>query len=88
MRASIFTVHYFQTTNNCLEDIGLGVTLWTGEFEGRNDTWLRWCDQDSNVLLTGDELAQQIEQRAHQAEQRVHLLAERLKALGVDPDTI
>jgi Uma2 family endonuclease len=72
---------YIETTNNCLEDIDLGVTLWTGEFEGRNDTWLRWCDQDGNVLLTGDE-------RAHQAEQRAQLLAERLKSLGVNPDTI
>ncbi|MBD2495988.1 Uma2 family endonuclease [Nostoc sp. FACHB-280] len=87
----IYTIkgrRYIETTNNWLEDIGLGVTLWTGEFEGRNDTWLRWCDQAGSILLTGDERAQQAEQRAQQAEQRAQLLAERLKALGVDPDSI
>ncbi|AFY42752.1 Uma2 family endonuclease [Nostoc sp. PCC 7107] len=80
----IYTIkgrRYLETTNNWLEDIGLGVTLWTGEFEGRNDSWLRWCDQAGTILLTGDE-------RAQQAEQRAQLLAERLKALGVDPDSI
>lgn len=72
---------YVETTDNWLEDIGLGVTLWTGEFEGRNDTWLRWCYQDGTILPTGDE-------RAQQAEKRAQLLAEKLKALGVDPDSI
>ncbi|MBD2299177.1 Uma2 family endonuclease [Nostoc sp. FACHB-87] len=87
----IYTIkgrRYLETTNNWLEDIGLGVTLWTGEFEGRNDSWLRWCDQAGNILLTGDERARQAEQRAQEAEQRAQLLAERLKALGVDPDSI
>ncbi|WP_413199153.1 Uma2 family endonuclease [Nostoc piscinale] len=87
----IYTIkgrRYLETTNNWLEDIGLGVTLWTGEFEGRNDSWLRWCDQAGNILLTGDEHARQAEQRAQEAEQRAQLLAERLKALGVDPDSI
>ncbi|MEA5620269.1 Uma2 family endonuclease [Cronbergia sp. UHCC 0137] len=65
---------YVETKNNWLDDIGLGVTLWTGEFEGRHDSWLRWCNKDGNVLPTGDE--------------RALLLAEKLKALGVDPDSI
>lgn len=79
---------YVETTNNWLEEIGLGLTLWEGEFEGRNDTWLRWCDQDDNVLMTGDERAKQEKQRAENAEKRAQLLAERLRALGVDPDSI
>jgi len=65
---------YVETTNNWLDEIGLGITLWTGEFEGRHSSWLRWCYEDGTVLATGDERAQ--------------LLAERLKALGVDPDSI
>lgn len=80
----IYTIkgrRYIETTDNWLEDIGLGITLWNGEFEGRNDTWLRWCYQDGTVLATGDE-------RAQNAEHRAQLLAERLRALGVDPDTI
>jgi Uma2 family endonuclease len=87
--------YYAQKPENWLEQVGLGVTLWEGEFEGRQDVWLRWCYQDGNVLLTGDELAEQerqraeqAEQRAEQAEQRAQLLAERLRAMGIDPDSL
>ncbi|MEH1937341.1 MAG: Uma2 family endonuclease [Nostoc sp.] len=79
---------YFETSEIWLEQVGLGVTLWEGKFEDRQDTWLRWCYQDGTVLLTGDERAEQERQRAEQAEQRTQLLADRLRALGVDPDTL
>lgn len=71
---------YFETTETWLEQVGLGLTLWEGEFEGRHDVWLRWCHQDRIILPTGDE-------RAQQAEQRAQLLAERLRSMGIDPDT-
>lgn len=93
---------YFETSENWLEQVGLGVTFWQGEFEGRQDNWLRWCYPDGNILLTGDELAQQERQRAEQereraeqerqraeqAEARAQLLAERLRAMGIDPDAL
>ncbi len=79
---------YFETSETWLEQVGLGVTLWEGEFEGRQDVWLRWCYQNGSVLATGDERAEQERQRAEQAEQRAQLLAERLRAMGVDPDTL
>ncbi len=79
---------YFETPENWLEQVGLGVTLWEGKFEGRQDTWLRWCYQNGTVLLTGDERAEQERQRAEQAEQRTQILAERLRAMGVDPETL
>jgi Uma2 family endonuclease len=86
---------YFEASETWLEQVGLGVTLWKGEFEGRQDNWLRWCYQDGNILLTGDEhaeqerqRAEQERQRAEQAEQRAQLLAERLRAMGIDPDTL
>lgn len=72
---------YFETTETWLEQVGLGLTLWQGEFEGRQDVWLRWCYQDGTLLATGDELAKVAEQRAAQ-------LAERLRSLGIDPDTL
>ncbi|MBG1240623.1 Uma2 family endonuclease [Nostoc sp. NZL] len=85
---------YFETSETWLEQVGLGITLWEGKFEGRQNHWLRWCYQDSNVLLTGDERAEQEQQRAEQerqraeqAEQRTQLLADRLRAMGVEPDT-
>ncbi|HYW22281.1 MAG TPA: Uma2 family endonuclease [Nodularia sp. (in: cyanobacteria)] len=79
---------YFETSETWLEQVGLGLTLWSGKFEGRQDTWLRWCYQDLTILPTGDERAEQEKQRAEQAEQRAQLLAERLRAMGIDPDTL
>jgi hypothetical protein len=51
-------------------DIGLGVTLWDGTYEGKTDTWLRWTDVDGNLLLTGKERAEHEHQRAEQERQR------------------
>ena len=44
-------------------------------------SWLRWWDESGNLLLTGDE-------RAVQAEQKAQRLAERLRALGYDPEDV
>jgi hypothetical protein len=41
--------------------------------------WLRWCDQEGNVIPTGAELAEAERARAER-------LAARLRALGIDPD--
>ena len=62
-----------------LEQVGLGLTLWEGEFEGVRTTWLRWCDREGNLLPTGSE-------RAAQAEAKAERLAARLRELGVDPE--
>jgi hypothetical protein len=53
-----------------LPDIGLGVTLWDGTYDGKTDTWLRWTDADGNLILTGKERAEQERQRAEQEPQR------------------
>src|SRR4029453_10185253 len=47
-------------------DIGLGVMLWDGTYEGKADTWLRSTDADGNLILTGKERAEQEPQRAEQ----------------------
>ncbi|WP_404790724.1 Uma2 family endonuclease [Altericista sp. CCNU0014] len=53
-----------------LEQVGLGVTLWEGSFEGKHDLWLRWCDRDGQAILTGSEKARRENQRAEQEYQR------------------
>lgn len=63
-------IRYSETTEMWLEQVGLGLTLWQGEFEGREDIWLRWCYQDGNILPTGDELAEQAKHRVQEAENR------------------
>ena len=77
---------YLETEQTWLDQVGIGLTLWEGEFEGRNDLWLRWCDGDGNILLTGDERAKEAENRATEAENKAQRLAEQLRALGVEPE--
>jgi Uma2 family endonuclease len=81
-------MRYFETSETWLGQVDLGITLWNGVFEGRQDTWLRWCYQDGSVLLTGDERADNAEQRADNAEQRAQILAERLRSMGINPDEL
>lgn len=93
---------YKETSETWLEQIELGLTLWSGEFEGRQDTWLRWCYQDATVLPTGDERAQIAEKQARTAQQqaedekqqkeqalsRAELLADKLREMGINPNSI
>jgi len=81
-------LHYTELSELWLEQINLGFTLWQGEFEGRQDTWLRWCNAEGNVLLTGDEKAEQEHQQAEQERQRAERLAAFLRAQGIDPDEV
>ncbi len=77
-----------------LDAVGLGLTLWEGQFEEEVPRlWLRWCDRQGQVILTGAE-GQEIErqraeaerQRAEAERQRAERLAEQLRSLGVNPD--
>jgi Uma2 family endonuclease len=66
-----------------MEELGLGLTLWTGEYEGMSATWLRWCDRQGNFLPTGHEKAQQEFDRAEQEHERAeqeHARAEQERA--------
>ncbi|WP_416670323.1 hypothetical protein [Egbenema bharatensis] len=66
----------------------MGLTLWEGVFEGVNGQWLRWCDAQGQVISTGAE-GQDIErQRAETERQRADRLAERLRAMGINPDDV
>lgn len=69
-----------------LESVGLGLTLWDGKFEGRQDVWVRWCDRGGQVIPTGAEGREIERQRAEQERQRAERLADRLRAMGVNPD--
>jgi Uma2 family endonuclease len=78
--------------------LGLGLVLWEGEFERMPGLWLRWCDEQGNLLPTGEEAAEQERQRAEQERQRAEQerqraeqerqraerLAARLRELGIE----
>jgi Uma2 family endonuclease len=113
-----------------LETVGLGLTLWEGDYEEAAGLWLRWTDLNGRLIPTGAERADQAEARAEraeierqqaeierqqaeierqqaeierqqaeierqqaktelqQAEAKAQALADRLRALGIDPDQL
>jgi Uma2 family endonuclease len=82
-----------------LSDLGLGLTLWEGSFEGMTATWLRWCDAQGRLLPTGCERAEAAHERAEAEHERAEAahgraeaereradrLAARLRDLGAEP---
>ncbi|MGH9802014.1 MAG: Uma2 family endonuclease [Blastocatellia bacterium] len=82
--------------------LGLGLTFWEGEYEGKRDRWLRWVGADGKLIPTGKERAEQERQRAEQERQRAEQserllnqereraerMAEVLRQLGKDPNQI
>jgi hypothetical protein len=48
-------------------NVGLGLCLWQGTFEGVEETWLRWCDANGTIIPTGEERAAQLAEQARQA---------------------
>ncbi len=68
--------------------------IWQGREGNQTLPWLRWWDSMGNLLLTGDERADQEKQRAEretqraeQETQRADRLAAKLRELGIDPET-
>ena len=51
-------------------ELGLGVTLWEGLFEGVRSRWLRWTDAHGELIPTGKEAAEQGRRRAEQERER------------------
>jgi Uma2 family endonuclease len=64
--------------------VGLGLRLWQGKFEGHEDVWLRWCDANGEIIPTGEERARQADERARQADERARQADERIAALDAE----
>ena len=58
-------------------DTFLGV--WQGTRENRTGNWLRWWDEQGELLLWGSDLAARERQRADQESQRAERLAAQLR---------
>ncbi len=86
---------YVARRDNRIPKLGLGVTLWEGQFEESTTTWLRWTDAEGNLLATPTEVAEAARDAADAARgeteaalERAAALEAKLRALGVDPDDI
>jgi len=77
------------------EPLGLGLGVWQGDYQGTTGAWLRWYDAEHHWIPTPAERAEQERQRAEQERQRAEQerqraerLEARLRALGIDPDSL
>ncbi len=75
--------------------LGLGLKLWHGSFENKEDTFLRWCDRQGELLPTADERAAHEAERATRESERAAReaaratkLAAKLRELGIDPEQL
>jgi Uma2 family endonuclease len=60
-------------------EIGLGLRVWEGVYEGKEARWLRWYDHTGELVLTGAERAVEAEERAVEAEERAVEAEDRAK---------
>ena len=75
--------YVLQPENNpvWLPEIGLGIGRERGTYQGITREWLYWYDEQGQRLLTPEE-------RILQAEQKAERLAEKLRELGIDPNSL
>ena len=97
---SYFVWQFGKVPDVCIEIVsnqkGGELTLWEGLFEEDIPRlWLRWCDEQGQVIPTGAEGQEQERQRAEQAEQQIEQerqradrLAELLRQQGIDPNAL
>ncbi|OLT62318.1 Uma2 family endonuclease [Moorena bouillonii] len=70
-----------------ISPLGVELGLWQGSYQNQSQLWLRWWDEEGNLLLIGDERAvlereraEQERQRAEQAESMVEEERQRTQA--------
>lgn len=71
-----------------IESMGLFLGVWEGEKSQRRGYWLRWWDENGNLLLWGSEKVEQEQQRVEQEQQRADRLAAYLRSQGIEPDAV
>lgn len=76
-----------------IPEMQLFLGIWQGKRDNRDSSWLRWWDEQGNLLLWSTEKieqerqkAEQERQRAEQERQRAEQLAAQLRAAGIEPE--
>jgi Uma2 family endonuclease len=69
-----------------IPELGVELGLWQGVYRNMQLDWMRWWNDDGELLLTGEELVAREAQRAEHEAQRAERLAAKLRALGIDPN--
>lgn len=85
-----------------IKELGVELGIWQGSYQGMDLPWLRWWSASGDLLLAGEERAEQAQaiaeqerSKAEQAQavaeqerQQKEKLATKLRELGIDPDTL
>ena len=71
-----------------IEPLGVELGIWQGVYQNRDLPWLRWWDGEGNLLLTGEERAEQERREKEQVQTALQQLRDRLIAKGIDPDSV
>ncbi|MCA1994834.1 MAG: Uma2 family endonuclease, partial [Coleofasciculus sp. S288] len=69
-----------------VESLSLFLGVWQGTKGNRTGYWLRWWDDNGQMLPWGVESVEQERQRAEQERQRAEALAAQLRAAGIEPE--
>ena len=69
-----------------IEPLGVELGIWQGWYKTANLPWLRWWDAEGNLLLSGNERAEQIEIKLEEERQKADRLAAQLRAAGIEPE--
>ena len=75
--------------------LGVELGLWQGSYQNQTQLWLRWWDEQGNLLLIGDERAEMERSRAEQERQRAESAQQarrdaipRLLAMGLSVEQV
>ncbi len=60
-----------------LNEIGIGISIWDGDYKRSRRLWLRWYDSENNWIPTPEEIADRERQRAEQKQQQLELERQR-----------
>ncbi len=70
---AVYELHargYQLRADHLLPEVELSLTIWDGLYEGGQGPWLRWCDLNGVLVLTGAEQAAYERRRAEEERQR------------------
>ena len=68
--------------------LGVELGLWQGSYQNQTQLWLRWWDEQGNLLLIGDERAELERERAERAEQAQRDAIPRLLDMGLNVEQV
>lgn len=80
--------HYRQRDDLMLAWLELGLTLWEGTYENHPATYLRWTDSHGNLLPTDEEVITNQREQLEIAKKENAKLIEKLRAMGIDPNSL